>query len=88
MDHEKIPIPQLDTSDLQRYSVPVVTEEEDRISSVVKPLVRQAAALDDVGRPLTADPMPEGWRRESERHDRIPYIVSYTIGKVKAGSHV
>ena len=51
MDHEKIPIPQLDTSDLQRYSVPVVTEEEDRISSVVKPHVRQATVLDDAGQP-------------------------------------
>ena len=60
MDHQKIPILQLDTSDLQGYSVPVVTEEEDRISSVVKPPIRQAAVLDDVGRPLTADPMPVG----------------------------
>ena len=60
MDHQKIPILQLDTSDLQGYSVPVVTEEEDRISSVVEPLVRHATVLDDVGRPLTADPMPVG----------------------------
>jgi len=60
VDHQKIPILQLDTSDLQGYSVPVVTEEEDCISSVVKSLVRQATVLDDVGRPVTADPMPVG----------------------------
>ena len=51
MDHQKIPILQLDASDLKGHSVPVVTEEEDRISSVVKPLIRQAAVPDDAFRP-------------------------------------
>lgn len=85
MNHQQIPILQLDGSNLEPHPVPVITEEEDGVSFVLQPLVREAAVFNDVGRALMADPVLMRGLGETEGDGRIPYIVSYTIRNVNPG---
>jgi hypothetical protein len=57
MDHQQPSVLELDGPDLDGDPVPVVTEEQDRVSEAFEALMRKAAVLDDVRGALVADPV-------------------------------